>query len=207
MRESVLVFTHRSIEFLEKLNGSTSWKLDPARVRRCQYLICVRNGNSELADDDFNHKTAFLIAKITNVVQALNLPRDESRYMIEFKEYAEILIPDVWKSWRSPVIYIGGTPPNKAYENGIYDLNIDFDNLNWKAVPERDIDYIQNYFHKENQFYESRESVKTQKNLKKITIQEDYWKSKDGLTIDEAKEELSKFYSIKKENIQIILKG
>ena len=86
-------------------------------------------------------------------------------------------------------------------------LGIDFDNLNWKAVPERDIDYIQNYFHKENQFYESRESVKTQKNLKKITIQEDYWKSKDGLTIDEAKEELSKFYSIKKENIQIILKG
>jgi|TARA_B110000444_G_scaffold139441_1_gene130899 hypothetical protein len=38
-------------------------------------------------------------------------------------------------------------------------------------------------------------------------MQENYWKSKDGLTIDEAKKELSKFYSIKKENIEIILKG
>ncbi len=207
MRESVLVFTHRSIEFLEKLNGSTSWKLDPARVRRCQYLICVRNGNSELADDDFNHKTAFLIAKITNVVQALNLPRDESRYMIEFKEYAEIEIPDVWKSWRSPVIYIGGNPPNKAYENGIDDLGIDFNNLHWKVVPERDNEYIQNYFQKENHFYESRESVKTQQEIQKKSKQEHYWKSKDGLTIDDAKKELSTFYGIKKENIEIILKG
>ena len=66
--------------------------------------------------------------------------------MIEFREYAEIDIPDAWKSWRSPVIYIGGTPPNKAYENGIDDLGIDFNNLHWKMVPERDNEYIQNYF-------------------------------------------------------------
>ena len=207
MKESVLVFTHRTIEFLEKLNGSTSWNLNPSRVKRCQYLICVRNGKSELAEDDFEHKTAFLIAKITNVVQALNLPRDKERYMIEFKEYAEIEIPDVWKNWRYPVIYIGGIPPNEAYKNGIDDLGIDFDNLNWKTVPQRDTEYIQNYFQKENQFYEGRESVINQKKIQKKSLQEHHWRSTDGLTIDDAKKELSKFYGINKENIEIILKG
>lgn len=194
MNESILVFTHRSVEFLTKLNGSTSWQLNPERAKQCEYVICARNSNSPLAEDDFPHSTAFLIGKISNVVQSLNLPRDEHRYMIEFLEYAEISIPNVWKGWRSPVIY-------KNTNELESELNIDFKSLEWVGVPSRDHDFIEQYFEHENSFYESRDRVSMKfKEKKKL-------KSKKGLSISEAKDELSKYYEIDKENIEIVLRG
>tara|TARA_B100001027_G_scaffold75941_1_gene51890 strand:- start:706 stop:1290 length:585 start_codon:yes stop_codon:yes gene_type:complete len=194
MNESILVFTHRSVEFLTKLNGSTSWQLNPERAKQCEYVICARNSNSPLAEDDFPHSTAFLIGKISNVVQSLNLPRDEHRYMIEFLEYAEISIPNVWKGWRSPVIY-------KNTNELESELNIDFKSLEWVSVPSRDHDFIEQYFEHENSFYESRDRVSMKfKEKKKL-------KSKKGLSISEAKDELSKYYEIDKENIEIVLRG
>ena len=139
MGESILVFTHRSIEFLTKLNGSTSWQLNQRRAMLCDYVVCVRNANSGLAEKDFSHGSAFLVGKISNVVQSLNLPRDEHRYMLEFKEYAEILVPKVWKGWRSPVIY-------KNTSDIEFDLDINFESLSWKEVPKRDTKYISEYF-------------------------------------------------------------
>ena len=50
MNESILVFTHRSTKFLTKLNGSTSWQLNPDRAKYCDYVICARNSNSPLAE-------------------------------------------------------------------------------------------------------------------------------------------------------------
>ena len=194
MNESILVFTHRSVEFLTKLNGSTSWQLNPERAKQCEYVICARNSNSPLAEDDFPHSTAFLIGKISNVVQSLNLPRDEHRYMIEFLEYAEISIPNVWKGWRSPVIY-------KNTNELESELNIDFKSLEWVSGPSRDHDFIEQYFEHENSFYESRDRVSMKfKEKKKL-------KSKKGLSISEAKDELSKYYEIDKENIEIVLRG
>lgn len=194
MNESILVYTHRTIEFLTKLNGSTSWQLNPERAKQCEYVICVRNGSSPLAENDFPKRSAFLIGKISNVVQSLNLPRDEHRYMIEFEEYAEISIPNVWQGWRSPVIY------KNTNELGS-ELNIDFEGLEWVSVPSRDHDFIQKYFDHENSFYESRDEVSMRfKEKKKL-------KSKKGLSITEAKNELSKYYEIEKENIEIVLRG
>lgn len=194
MNESILVFTHRSTEFLTKLNGSTSWQLNPERAKNCDYVICARNSNSPLANDDFPHSSAFLVGKISNVVQSLNLPRDEHRYMIEFLEYAEISIPNVWQGWRSPVIYKNTNELESAFK-------IDFQDLNWVHVPPRDYDYIQKYFDHENRFYESQEKVSLRFKEKKEL------KSKKGLSIEDAKNELSKYYEIDKENIEIILRG
>jgi len=191
--ESVLVFTHRSTELLTKLNGSTSWYLNPERAKNCDYVICVRN-KSRLSTDDIDHKTAFLVGKVSNVVQSLNLPRDEHRYMIEFREYAEILIPDVWKKWRSPVIYQNTQELEES-------LNLKFKELNWLTVPPRDHEYIKAYFEHENSFYESQEKVSNKFRAKKGV------RSKDGLSIAEAKSQLSKFYDIEEDNIEIILKG
>ena len=73
MSESILVFTHRNVEFLTKLNASTSWQLNQNRAMLCDYVICVRNTNSPLAEKDFTHGSAFLVGKISNVVQSLNL--------------------------------------------------------------------------------------------------------------------------------------
>ena len=41
--ESVMVFTYKSKNTLLKYNGSQSWKLDPKRVMKCKYVICVNN--------------------------------------------------------------------------------------------------------------------------------------------------------------------
>ena len=194
MNESILVFTHRSIDFLTKLNGSTSWQLNQQRAMLCDYVICVRNTNSALAEKDFPHSSAFLVGKISNVVQSLNLPRDEHRYMIEFEEYAEVSIPDVWQRWRSPVIYKNTNEIENTH-------NLDFDSLEWKKVPSRDHDYIEKYFEFENKFYESQENVTTRFRQKKDT------KLNDGLSISDAKIELSKYYEISEENIEIHIKG
>jgi len=194
MSESILVFTHRSIEFLTKLNGSTSWQLNQKRAMLCDYVVCVRNSNSGLAEKDFSHGSAFLVGKISNVVQSLNLPRDEHRYMIEFKEYAEILVPKVWKGWRNPVIYSNTSDIE-------FDLGINFESLSWKEVPERDTKYTSEYFEIENKFYESRDEVSTKFRQKKQT------KSEEGLSISEAKKEISKYYEIPEEDIEIVLRG
>lgn len=207
--ESILVFTHRTTELLTKLNASTSWQLNQSRAKKCDYVICVRNSNSELTDDDIQHGSAFLIGKISNVVQSLNLPRDEHRYMIEFNEYSEMnpVIDDVWQGWRSPVIY----KPTNELESA---LGIDFSQLEWKEVPKRDHSFIMEYFEKENAYYESREKVtrkfRQKKELEKKVERIDPIPPiflNEGLSIADAKSELSKFYGIAEENIEIVLKG
>lgn len=211
--ESLVVFTHRSTEFLTKLNASTSWSLNPSRAMNCEYVICTRNANNPLADknDDIPHGSAFFIAKISNVVQSLNLPRDERRYMIEFEQYAEILIEDFWEGWRSPIKYIDN-----------HELNINFEELDWKDAPERDLNWISDYFDAENKHYESKEKVSQQINKTKTFIRELKQEVEDaemeravkkekifkeGISIAEAKQGLSKYYGTSEENIEIIVRG
>ena len=200
MSESILVFTHRSVEFLTKLNASTSWQLNQNRAMLCDYVICVRNANSALAEKDCPHGSAFLVGKISNVVQSLNLPRDEHRYMIEFKEYSEISIPNVWQGWRSPVIYKNNNDIESLYD-------IDFETLTWKQVPKRDIEYVAEYFEKENKFYLSRDEVSTKFRQKKEIRQQEVFKPQEGLSIADAKKQISKYYEIPEEAIEIILRG
>ena len=69
---------------------------------------------------------------------------DDGRWMIEFKEYADISLPNFWKGYRNPVIY-------EESENIIN--QIDFDDIKFKLVPERDIHYMQEYFKSENAYY------------------------------------------------------
>ena len=56
-------------------------------------------------------------------------------------------------------------------------------------------------FEFENKFYESQENVTTRFRQKKDT------KLNDGLSISDAKIELSKYYEISEENIEIHIKG
>ena len=200
MSESILVFTHRSVEFLTKLNASTSWQLNQNRAMLCDYVICVRNTNSALSEKDYPHGSAFLVGKISNVVQSLNLPRDEHRYMIEFNEYSEISVPNVWQGWRSPIIY-----KNNNDIESLYDIN--FETLPWKQVPERDIEYVAEYFEKENKFYLSRDEVSTKFRQKKEIRQQEVSRPQEGLSIADAKKEISKYYEIPEEGIEIILRG
>ena len=197
--ESIHVFTHRSIEFLTKLGGSTSWVLDPVRAQNCEYIVCSRNNNNGLAESDgIDHKSAFLIGRVSNVIPSLNIPRDENRFMIEFSEYALITIDNFWQGGRNPVVYLD------TWE--LLNGDLDFSTLNWQKVPERDLAYIENYFAIENAFYEQRESNVSHSKKRKLAVEEKKLKQ-EGMSIVDAKKELSKFYSLPLENIEIILKG
>ena len=196
--ESIHVFTHRSVEFLTKLGGSTSWILDPIRAQTCEYVICSRNNNNGLAESDgIDHKSAFLIGRVSNVVPSLNIPRDENRFMVEFSEFALITLDNFWQGERNPIVYLDTW-------SLLTDGYLDFSSLNWQKVPERNLEFVQSYFAIENAFYEQRESNLSHSKKRKAEVKNS---TQEGMSIVNAKKELSKFYSLPLENIEIILKG
>ena len=138
-KESLIVFTHRSKELLLDLNGSLAWKIDPERARKCKYIVCARNTNHGLADLDVPHSSAFLIGKVSGISPALNLPRDNDRWMVKFDEYAELNIPNAWDGQRWPVKYY-------ETETLLNKFDIDSESLDWNKVPDQDLSYIYKYF-------------------------------------------------------------
>ena len=204
--KSIVVFTHRDVEFLINLKGSTSWVLNPAIARNCDSVICTANSKSELSKKEYEHRSAFLIGIVKDVKQALNLPRDAHRYMIEFDEYALINDkPDYWQKGRNPIHY-----------RDTDDLNIDFDLLEWKRIDkDRNLKAVEDYFKIENAYYEQKEKVSGKFKEKKLEDKRkqsfverlEVKSNSEGLSIAEAKEGLSKHYEIDQDNIEIILKG
>ena len=103
-----------------------AWKLDPGRVRKLTYLVCVQNRN----DGDWGRPThdqgeGFLIGKISGV-EVNTEDRETNRYIIKFDEYAEISVPDMWQK-------LGGLRNPLHY---LEDLErfVDVDALQWKLV-------------------------------------------------------------------------
>ncbi len=204
-KESLIVFTHRSKKLLLDLNGSLAWKIDPERALKCKYIVCARNTNHGLADLEVPHSSAFLIGKISGISPALNLPRDNDRWMIKFDEYAELSIPNAWDGQRWPVKYY-------ETETLLNKFDIDPESLDWKIVPDQDLSYIDEYFEAENEFLNSARKVK--KHLAEPVFDDESLRVSyldnnevDALTISQAKAGLSIHYDIPEENIEIILKG
>jgi hypothetical protein len=102
MNDVIAVFTSKSLETIFSEGGSGFWKADPARIERCQYVICVRNAHSGWSEDQKIHSCAFLIGRN---LKANHDPESE-RYVIAFEEYAEIEILNFWKGQRNPVAYL-----------------------------------------------------------------------------------------------------
>jgi len=127
----VVVFTNRGLSRLLEEGGSQAWKLDPDRVRKLTYIVCVQNRN----DGDWGQPThdqgeGFLIGKISSVEVNTDDPSN-NRYIVKFDEYAEISVPDLWQKLgglRNPVRYLD-------------DLEhyVDVNALEWKPVqPQND---------------------------------------------------------------------
>ncbi|MGW0359242.1 hypothetical protein ACWDXV_34060 [Nocardia nova] len=125
--DTVAVFTAKSVEKILREGGSQAWKLDPARAKKCQWLVCTQNAHNyeAYADGDQPHGSAFLIGRISRISPATE-PGTEGRWRIEFSEYARISEPDVWAGDRNPVRY-----------TNLAGLGINLDGLNWqKTDPE-----------------------------------------------------------------------
>ena len=202
--ESIVVFTHKSHDFLVKLNATCSWVINPHRAKKCKYVVCTRNALHELSDEDYLHGQGVIIGRKLSVSPTLN-PIDEDRYMIEFEEYAEIgeFCPaaedDLWgevtepsRSRRMPVRYI-----DTYFLTNII-LREGFDDLVWKAVPKRDEEYVQAQYIVENKY-----------NHPDYEIQGLHLSTSNSFSesIDRAKKDLSKELGVIEENIEIIIKG
>ncbi|WP_146191528.1 hypothetical protein [Azospirillum humicireducens] len=103
--EIVLVYTARGRDRILSDGGSQAWVLDPNRVLKCQFVVCVQNRhNGAWGGADHQHGEGFLVGRISGVIPS---KEGEGRWLIQFKEFAEISIPNCWGGWRNPVRYEG----------------------------------------------------------------------------------------------------
>lgn len=191
--ESVMVFTCKDKETLLKFNGSQSWVLNAKRVAKCKYLICTRNSKHPLSERVSGHAEGFLVGRVSNVSKSL-APNYADRWIIEFDEYAEICVPNMWEGWQNPVRY-----------RKTDDLSIDFEKLDFQKVPERDHEYISE--HMANEIRSSNDLDTDVINPGSSATNLINQAENSGLTISEAKSALSLKYDLPVENIEIILKG
>ena len=106
IENTIVVFTGKSFEKILREGGSQAWKLDPARARRCKWLVCTQNARNyeDYADGAAPHGSAFLVGRISRIRPATD-PGGEDRWLIEIDEYARIDQPKVWGGERNPVRY------------------------------------------------------------------------------------------------------
>ena len=134
-QQVAVVFTARSIERILAEGGTSAWRLDRNHARRCAFAVCTRNAHNNTWDQgDWPqgkeaHQSAFLVAKILDVVPATAPPENnespENRYLIQFSEFARVDVPNAWKGYRNPVKY-------SSFE----ELGIDPSTLKWEPIPE-----------------------------------------------------------------------
>ena len=102
---AVVVFTRKPVDEIRGVGGSASWVLNPDRVRRCEYVVCVRNqrGGGSTRRTTEPHGTAFLIGRVVGVVPH---PRHVGTgWLIRMDEYAALKKPNAWNGQRNPVRY------------------------------------------------------------------------------------------------------
>ena len=87
-----------------------------------------------MSENTKNHGEGFLVGRISGVVPTLN-NKYPDRHMIEFDKFAEIETPVIWEGKRNPVSYI-------KTEDFSDNFRVDLDSLDFRIVPERDMEYV-----------------------------------------------------------------
>lgn len=131
----VSVLTFKSVPHLLRDGGSQSWRADRARLRRARYLVCARHAQGPYkAEGTELHKQAFLVGKISEVVDADidggSYDRTKpNRHKIMFSEYALI---------EGPILPLNGQNPVQYWKD-LASLEIDEKALSWNVTPERPV--------------------------------------------------------------------
>ncbi|KXV35574.1 hypothetical protein AD940_02165 [Gluconobacter thailandicus] len=124
MSDNVIqVLTYKSIETILSVGGTQSWAVDPNRANGCKYAVCCRNANTREAEGNEAHGSAFIVGKVSSVVESTD---HDGRWLILFSEYATVNVGDQWE----------GRNPVRFYTVEDYEGYIDFDGLDWKPMPE-----------------------------------------------------------------------
>ena len=120
MNTALQTFTENSLEDILDRGGDYDWVLDPARAKKCMYLVCCSSQGA-------NRKSSFLIGKVNGVEYTYTGDSGKKRYLVTISEYASIDIADSWPNKRqNPVRYAS-----------LEELGIDLGSLNFKKVLKR----------------------------------------------------------------------
>jgi hypothetical protein len=114
----IKVFTGKSLETMLEEGGIGPWRLDPDRASCCLYVVAVRNMNGGGREKGVDHRTAFMIGKISEILES------GDRHVIAFDQYATLAIPGAWGASGNPV----------AYTN-LEKLKINPTTLEWRTFP------------------------------------------------------------------------
>ncbi len=174
----VVVFTNPGLGRLLEEGGSQAWKLNPDKVRKLTYVMCVQNRN----DGDWGRPTheqgeGFLIGKISGV-ETNSEDRESNRYIIKFDEYAEISVPKLWEK-------LGGLRNPVHYLNDL-EKYVHVDGLEWKRI----------HSHMEGEPPRAASPI-----VPNVLSQG------RGLDIAEAKKALATFYRVPVTAIEIVIRG
>jgi hypothetical protein len=121
--KAIVVFTVNSPKQIINAGGSRAWGLDPSRASQCDFLVCTYNKYLDITEE---HRAAFLVGKISDVVRDLPEESDDVRYLIKISDFALTHVPEAWGKWRNPVHYAT-----------LEQLNIDPAHLNFQPMPEK----------------------------------------------------------------------
>jgi hypothetical protein len=127
-RNVAVVFTGKSVDEIVAKGGSASWRLNRRHARQCSVVVCTRNSRAKSGDGGGPHGSAFLVGKVSGVVELPPKPgRAPGRYLIEFSDFARVDVPHVWKGKRNPIQYV----------ETLEELGIEPNTLQWEPMPER----------------------------------------------------------------------
>lgn len=126
MKDTVMVFTSKSLETMQAEGGSGDWKSDEERLKHMKWFVATRNQRSGWTQGDEEHGSAFLIGHVVDIKPS---PSEPKRFVIAFDRYAEIHVPNAWTHDRNPV----------AYTN-LETLGINPEELQWKPFTGKAVD-------------------------------------------------------------------
>ena len=123
-----VVFTAESVESILKEGGTSSWRLSREQAMQRPYVLCTRNAKANWAEASDNHRKAFLVGRVLDVVPCAprveNHESPRSLHRILFRDYALIDIEGAWPhGTQNPVRYMSLT-----------DFGIEPIRLNWKTI-------------------------------------------------------------------------
>lgn len=122
-KDTIAVFTGKSVETILRDGGSCSWVLNRANAAKCKYLVCCRSTVEWVQGPEPDH-SAFLIGTISDIVPSLE---KSDRWLIKISQYAQVQFLNVWKGWRNPVHY-----------SDMDTLGIDLNFVEFSDMPYRD---------------------------------------------------------------------
>jgi len=122
MKDTVMVFTSKSLETMIVEGGTGNWAGKEERLKHMKWVVATRNLKRTWTQGEEAHGSAFLIGRICGIKAAL-LPESD-RFVIQFDRYADLSISNAWTHNRNPIAYTSlGT------------LGIDAEKVEWKNFP------------------------------------------------------------------------